>query len=135
MRKFLVMAAIGAVAVLSMAGRAEAQAFYPKTPNAPARVQGGYAYPSQYPTYPGQYSTPSHKRHRDNDKARRDRDRDDDNRGWNSGYRDRSDDRSNYGYGGNGASGVPSRVGGHDSAGRSRAGNGDNRDGRYRDGR
>ncbi|HKW10514.1 MAG TPA: hypothetical protein VJO33_09045, partial [Gemmatimonadaceae bacterium] len=72
MRKFLVMAAIGAVAVLGMAGRAEAQAFYPKTHNVPARVQGRYAYPSQSPTYPGQYSTPSHERRRVNDKARRD---------------------------------------------------------------
>ncbi|HEY2374400.1 MAG TPA: hypothetical protein VGH98_00365 [Gemmatimonadaceae bacterium] len=138
MRKFLVVAAIGAVATLGMAGRAQAQAFYPKTTDVPARVQGGYAYPSQYPTYPGQYSTTSRKRHHDDDKARRDRDRDDDDRNGRNDSRDQYGQygqRSTNGYGAYGAAGIPSRVGDHDSASRSRSTNG-NRDGRWnRDGR
>jgi hypothetical protein len=139
MRKLLVAAAVAAVATLGFAGHASAQAFYPKTPtNVPARVGGAYGYPSQqYPTYPGDYSTPSHKRHDRDEKARRDRDRDDDDRRWQNSDRERSDRGANYGYGTNaGAYSVPSRVGGYDTPSRSHSTNGATHDSRWdRDGR
>lgn len=133
MRKLLTAAAVAAVATLGFAGHASAQVYYPNAPtNVPARVGGVYGYPSQaYPTYPGPYSTPSHKRYDKDDKAHKRRDRDDDRR-WQNDH-DRDDRGSNYGYG---ANGVPSRVGERNSAVRSRAGYGNSRDGHWdRDGR
>lgn len=138
MKKLLAAAALAAVATLGFAGHASAQTYYPRTGNAPARVGGVYGYPSQqYPTYPGEYSTPSHKRHDRDDKARRDRDRDDDDRGWQNADQGRYERGSNYGYGTTaGAYGVPSRVGRNNAAARSRDGYGNNRDARWnRDGR
>ncbi|HEX4469099.1 MAG TPA: hypothetical protein VH080_06170, partial [Gemmatimonadaceae bacterium] len=111
----------------------------PTTPrNTPARVGGVYGYPSQqYPTYPGEYSTTSHKRRDRDDKARRDRDHDDDDRGWQNADQGRYERGSNYGYGSTaGAYGVPSRAGANNTAARSRAGYGSHRDARWdRDGR
>ena len=121
MRKLLAAAAVAAVATLGLAAGASAQGYDPTTPtNVPARVGGAYGYPSQYPTYPGQYSTASHKRRHRADEARRDRDGDDDDRGSQNASRDRYERGSNYGYGANsnygygsnaGTNGVPSRVG------------------------
>jgi len=139
MKKLLAAAAVAAVATLGFAGHASAQTFYPRTPtNVPARVGGVYGYPSQqYPTYPGEYSTPSHRRRDRDDKARLDRDRDDDDRGWQNTDQGRYERGSNYGYGtAAGSYGVPSRVGENNATARSRDGYGHNRDARRnRDGR
>jgi hypothetical protein len=136
MRKLLIAAAVAAVGAVGFAGRADAQAFYPKTPhtNVPARVQGAYGtqgaygYPGQYPSYPGQYPqypTTSNRRYDDRGHVRRDRDRDDDDRSRD----DRYDRRSNYGYGSRSTSGydAPSRVADHDATSRSRSTWNDNR--------
>jgi hypothetical protein len=136
MRKLLIAAAVAAVGAVGFAGRADAQAFYPKTPNTnvPARVQGAYGtqgaygYPGQYPSYPGQYPqypTTSNGRYDDRGNVRGDRDRDDDDRSRN----DRYDTRPKYGYGSRSTSGydTPSRVADHDAASRSRTTRNDNR--------
>jgi len=130
MRKLLIAAAVAAVGAVALAGRADAQTFYPKTPhtNVPARVQGAYGYPGQYPSYPGQYPqypTTSDGRNDDRGHVRRDRDGDDDDR---SRY-DRHDTRSSYGYGSRSTSryDAPSRVANHDAASRSRSTRNDNR--------
>jgi hypothetical protein len=148
MRTLLIAAAVAAVGAVAFAGRADAQAFYPKTPNTnvPARVQGAYGtqgaygYPGQYPSYPSQYPqypTTSNGRKDDRGHVRRDRDGDDHDR---SRY-DRHDPRSNYGYGSRSTSSydAPSRVANHDATSRSRSRNNNGRDDRWtrdrRDGR
>src|SRR5438105_4853117 len=101
MRKLMVAAAVAAVSTLGFVGRADAQAFYPKTPKAPARVQGAYSYPGQYPSYPGQYPeypTTSRARRDAGRHVKRDRDGDDDDRSR-YGAQNRYDPRSSYGYG------------------------------------
>ena len=135
MRKLLIAAAVAAVGAVGFAGHADAQAFYPKTPNTnvPARVQGAYGaqgtygYPGQYPSYPGQYPqypTTSNGRYDDGHHVRRDRDGDADDRSRN----DRYNQRSNYGYGSRSTNGydAPSRVADHGAASRSRSTRNDN---------
>ena len=123
MRKLMVAAAVAAVSTLGFVGRADAQAFYPKTPKAPARVQGAYSYPGQYPSYPGQYPeypTTSRARRDAGRHVKRDRDGDDDDRSR-YGAQNRYDPRSSYGYGSRttGLNSAPSRVADHEAASRS----------------
>ena len=139
MRKLTLAVGVAILATMGMVGRVDAQQFYPKTPTTPARVDGAYGRASQYPTYPPQYPTASRARKNDSRYNNRERDRDDDGR-WRRNHDRRYDQRSGYdnryGYGSTASSGVPSRVGEHDSSARPRSGSGVSRDSRWdRDGR
>lgn len=98
MKKLTFAFAAAACAALGIAGRANAQSYYPPTSNVPTHVQGATrtygtygtypAYPA-YPSYPGQYpqQTSSSRERHDRDRPdRRDDDRNRDERRSESRY-------------------------------------------------
>ena len=115
MKKLTFALAAAACAALGIAGRANAQSYYPPTSGVPTHVQratgrygtyGTYPASPEYPNYPGQYpqqypTTSASREHHDWNRDRRDRDRRDDAR---NGDQSRYDSR--YGA----VNGVPTHV-------------------------